>query len=1467
MKILNSYNIISLFSVLIFFLFSGIKIRAQAPGGTSYTIEVWLSADKLTGDGNPLPLQGHNVVKWSSVIPGGRDYIQNTISTTSSSQAVPTFKRSGDLMNYQPALSFSTRQAKLINTNLLPLTSKSFYVFYVSEVGSTSTSVNTVFSFISGGTRGQTTRNNLVGWYGGNPSFTFGGTATSDRRTHQGNGLQYGINTTIIPNTASLIPSSYLNGVVNSTPFNSGTLSLPTNPLTSIIGSVSTESATNEFDGNIEELIILSAPLGTNIDATELQKINTYLAVKYGLTISGDFILKDNSIIWEKGRYGNYDGDVFGVGRDDASSIYQKQSRSQTSKLVSVFYGSNILDLNVDNQSNITDGEFVMLGTDLQDGVTDYLYPMGTTYSNGESLTDVSKSLKNTMLRAQVRGTTSATVNLLLSFASGYVVVSQDSNFLPADTRLYRVDHDGIAHGVELGEGDYIGFVLVDIGPGGVSDGLKLWLRADDSSSIGLSGSNVLEWKDQTYLANDYTYADVNYSGKTYPQYLTCDNRMNFHPAIQFDVTSYLARTIGPMSSDTPSDFTSFVSYYATAYASDVRLYTHGFGSNNPRASTSRYPAMGFAPGDQVGRLRNDGVGETDVDGTLPGFRRNTTALQMINTHSAGSVNGSGYAIHDFGGWQDTRVATGAFGTGFRMASGGTLGGASITSGSFQGLISEVFFYERSLSQVEQNKIRTYLGMKYAITLDEDKNNINLNYDYILSDGTVVWKGNSEPNKYFHNNVAGLVHDKGSNMFINKARSSASGAVVTMMISGHSECGQGAESLLSNPYSGLFWGNNNDPTLVTITSDECFEFTDILAKTWLVQKSNLDGNLDVVIRLGRDVESDLNQYINSGYQAYLLIADNASDIVNKSWNQAIPSSFIDGEHEFKYTFEDDGQEYKYFSFAFKFVGAQCETCDFRGEDYLAFDRSNMGRSIIVSSPAAPKIYSAHTKNGNLTMNLTMAITSGVTRMQIIPPANGSTRPVNLRSSGAANAISRIIYDLDQPADVSFAIGDIDQYETVQVYGYCSGVQVYPTYVYPAAGSGVNVVHTFTIDKTYAKVTGNGMQSAGRNNLRGKVFFEFGVSVEQIVIEFSNIRSGARWLDLYPMSFSCPQPLPLPNEAGYAFQKRGNDIANVCDLIDYSFIIMNSNGNCDTSRVAFKDVLPDGMFWVPNSLSFDDSLLDRTAVPAGEENIIINGRTLEIRGILPGNGSRVPLRAQAAFEDDAPVGMTYYNQAEITYKRRDNGIEETLESTDAYYISGTDKRTATEVLNAPRDFKYVNTSMALRPSACYKENNEILVTLTIDNPNPISISNMFLEVYYNENFHLVPGSLKINGATPGSGVDISIEVYDDGAGGTEACPGMSFIENFTLASNSQTTLSYIIKAPALGDLTIIDTVDGQNIYEIMGLGYSLDTDMSGSSCLENAFLNAFEDDELPYCTNSSSKSYIISNKNVTSKIRR
>lgn len=1437
------HKILHLFTIFCVIWFQQYTANAQTPGGTSLEVELWLQANKVQ---SAVPADGSNISLWQDQSSKGINFVQN------GTNLVPRIKYGG--MNYQPSVEFYTdvesgnassaeRARKLVGASTMAIsTSKSYYSFFVSSMDETQSSAYaTVFNY------GGDTDNN-DGWRNSTDNKAIWMESVSGGSNIHSTGVQktYGIGAVVRPNTtgSTNLVRLYHNGKINTNTMSRGVLTNGSN--TPYIGK-SNSSTENYFFGEIHEIIVLSAPTnGTYISDVDLNRIHSYLAIKYGIYLEGqDYYKSDGTTkVWDLSENPTYNKDIFGIARDDNSGLYQKQSKSENFAKFTVFVGDNIADINDNNTTGtLSDQDYLMLGSNGLTEFSDYRYEAGFDGFQNDVIAEEVNVLFKRVFRVQA--SKMFTVNM--SAPGKYVLVSSsDPTFAPENTRIYPVGEDGIARNVEVSDGDYVGFAAFEQGPGGIVNGLRVWLRADDLNSLSLvNGNKVDVWRDQTSNGNHYSFADVTYSGKTRPTYTTCASEQNFNPTILFGLTDYLAIRNGPMYEDAPNDFTSFVLYYATAYADNRRLYTHGFGSTNPRDEDNRRPAMGFAPLEGVGRVRNSGgsPGQTDVDGSVPGFVQRSAALQMINTRKQ-AYGGQGYAIHDFGGWQEKVTATGEFGNGFKMASGATLGGASLADASFQGYISEVFFYEQALTPEEQDKVRTYLGMKYALTLDTDGNNFLVGYNYLLSDGTSIWNGNEAPNNAYHRNVAGLVYDKSSDLFINKAKSSAVNATITMMVKGHTECGQGDAPALGD-LTALYWGHDGANNTIVFDPDDpsyediCGEIDYRLGRVWLVQKTNME-KITVSIRAS---SSDVFNYNSPSYKMYLLVADSKEKLATNQWDMIVPGEYIDGEQQVDFTFLE---KYTYFSLGVKAVPGACQGCDFDGVKKLDFNtwaRGGKTQSFDLGN------------NFQATVEATIE-SPGVFRSRY--PRASSQRSLREYRYRDARAVMKTVVSFKDKstneilsATGKFDIFEIDyrggKYDNVKVYGLCDGATVAArlSYHLPESRSSYEIIG----NTAFAKRRPTSSYTAAR----GKMNVAFNYPVQQIVVEHTTTgrATGSKRIGIGPMEFKCPVPLPPVNEDGLAFDKQAPLTAEDCENVTYTFRIQNTN--CAPKTVDFFDELEDGMIWTVDGLQLPDAIRDNAMINAYE-----GIRTLDIKNLIVPGSTTLEFDVIAKFEDNlgTKFGLnhgdikTFKNNAVINYKKLVNSVEE-----DADPLSANEVQT-TVTINDNRPKRVVVKSFMVN-NACYKENKTYTVTITIDNPNDYSIDNSILDLGFNEEFKYVTGTLTgTNNILSGTTTDSSED-------------GFVTLEDVSIKTG-ESTITFKVKAPAAADLiqdidengNLIFDKNSNPVWMALGIDFDFYKETSSSICDDTILTEANGYTELPYCL---SKDCVISNVNVTPTI--
>lgn len=188
----------------------------------------------------------------------------------------------------------------------------------------------------------QSSVNWLIGPYANNTGF------------HSGPWVHYGApNPTLVPaiNTATSDGTNannaffHLNGKLMSP---AAGVTSTTAPQTLSLGAV---GAYNQpMGGSIAEVIAFSR----YVDATERNQIESYLAMKYGITldqaIASNYYNSAGSIVWDASANGVYNKNIFGLAHDFDSELLIEQSRSATSNLIQL-----------SNPATLLDGDFLFL--------------------------------------------------------------------------------------------------------------------------------------------------------------------------------------------------------------------------------------------------------------------------------------------------------------------------------------------------------------------------------------------------------------------------------------------------------------------------------------------------------------------------------------------------------------------------------------------------------------------------------------------------------------------------------------------------------------------------------------------------------------------------------------------------------------------------------------------------------------------------------------------------------------------------------------------------------------------------------------------------------------------------------------------------------------------------------------------------------------------------------------------------
>lgn len=106
------------------------------------------------------------------------------------------------------------------------------------------------------------------------------------------------------------------------------------------------------------------------LEDTERAKVNTYLAIKYGLTIDQNYLATDNSVIWDATANAAYHHRVTGIYRADVQGLHQRQSVSLEADGQLTIGNANIVgESNSPDTGNdiATDESALIIGDDAKD--------------------------------------------------------------------------------------------------------------------------------------------------------------------------------------------------------------------------------------------------------------------------------------------------------------------------------------------------------------------------------------------------------------------------------------------------------------------------------------------------------------------------------------------------------------------------------------------------------------------------------------------------------------------------------------------------------------------------------------------------------------------------------------------------------------------------------------------------------------------------------------------------------------------------------------------------------------------------------------------------------------------------------------------------------------------------------------------------------------------------------------------
>ncbi len=110
--------------------------------------------------------------------------------------------------------------------------------------------------------------------------------------------------------------------------------------------------------GLITEFIVYE----TILKEKDIARIESYLAIKYGITLEKNYVNSLGKTIWNRKTENLYSNNIAGIGRDDRSTLYQKQGTSYNSPEQLIIGVNKIASSNRNNTGQLKDKDYLIWG-------------------------------------------------------------------------------------------------------------------------------------------------------------------------------------------------------------------------------------------------------------------------------------------------------------------------------------------------------------------------------------------------------------------------------------------------------------------------------------------------------------------------------------------------------------------------------------------------------------------------------------------------------------------------------------------------------------------------------------------------------------------------------------------------------------------------------------------------------------------------------------------------------------------------------------------------------------------------------------------------------------------------------------------------------------------------------------------------------------------------------------------------
>lgn len=347
------------------------------PGGVTADFRLWLKSTRgVTHSSSKVSL-------WSDLGSNGK----NASQAISAKQ--PTYLNTGtDNINFNPVIQFvndgATIEQYLENTDNGFYSQEMFIVMIPDNTMTNTAARETIFSGIATGLT-----NDITGVGFGDYSSEFTDEVLSYNQDVDGGGVYNGeaeLNSTysnagiinvrnndpLLPTGQEILYNSALltTSSVNDIPFvNVGYIDPVPDPDV-IFGTEYLIGKNMDLQGNLNGRIAEIFTFASRLTAADRQKVESYLAIKYGITLGAsdlaqkDYINSFGTTVWDVSANSGYNYHVAGIAKDSISDLNQKQSKSlNITNEVTIGLGGIFSTISANTNEFENDGDFLVWGS------------------------------------------------------------------------------------------------------------------------------------------------------------------------------------------------------------------------------------------------------------------------------------------------------------------------------------------------------------------------------------------------------------------------------------------------------------------------------------------------------------------------------------------------------------------------------------------------------------------------------------------------------------------------------------------------------------------------------------------------------------------------------------------------------------------------------------------------------------------------------------------------------------------------------------------------------------------------------------------------------------------------------------------------------------------------------------------------------------------------------------------------